>query len=150
MLWTEPAGVTPGKTRGSTHFSLIRFNETAYSEIRRFIVISNKGQYSQCIPIQTYRGQGTRKHGIVVEDHSLIYTGDEDDEPPELLPGERITKQPLRVEPTGSETLESASRVNFGKVYTVEHNVKVLDIGVVCPQHIYLLVNYFTDALTSV
>jgi len=80
----------------------------------------------------------------------MIYTGNSGDNPPELLPGEQITKQPLRVTPTGAETLESASRVNFGKVYTVEHNVKVLDIGVVAQEHVYLLINYFKDALTAV
>jgi hypothetical protein len=53
MLWTEPAGVTPGKTRGSTHFSLVRYGEHAYSEVRRFIVINNKGQYSQCMYVWT-------------------------------------------------------------------------------------------------
>jgi hypothetical protein len=39
MLWIEPAGqINPGQTRGSTHFSVVTYGETAYAEIRRFIV----------------------------------------------------------------------------------------------------------------
>jgi len=50
MLWTEPAGrVNPGRTRGSTHFSVVKYSETAYSEIRRFVVVRNKGAFSQCV-----------------------------------------------------------------------------------------------------
>jgi hypothetical protein len=50
MLWTEPAGqASPGRTRNSTHFSTVLFGEQVYSEIRRFIVIRNKGTFSQCM-----------------------------------------------------------------------------------------------------
>ena len=50
MLWTEPAGqANPGRTRGSTHFSVVKYSETAYSEIRRFVVVRNKGTFSQCV-----------------------------------------------------------------------------------------------------
>jgi hypothetical protein len=101
-------------------------------------------------PIQTYRGQGARKRGIIVSDHAIIYTGHSDDDAPPLLDGEAITKQALRVTPSGTEVLEPASRVNFGKVYTVEHNVKVLDIGVVDRNHHFLLIHYFNSALAAV
>lgn len=50
VLWTEPAGqVNPGLTRNSTHFSTVWFGEQAYSEIRRFVVVRNKGTFSQCM-----------------------------------------------------------------------------------------------------
>ena len=50
ILWTEPAGrVDPGRTRGSTHFSIVKYSETAYCEIRRFIIVRNKGAFSQCV-----------------------------------------------------------------------------------------------------
>jgi hypothetical protein len=41
-----------------------------------------------------------------------------------------MTKDPLEVDPERfDETLHPKSRLNFGKIYTVEHNVKVLPIG---------------------
>lgn len=94
-------------------------------------------------PVQTYRGQGATKVGVIVEDHAVIYTGGERDPPPSLLEGEGITKQALRVVADGNETLDECSRINFGKIYTVEHNVKVLNIGIIAPEHIYLLEYYW-------
>jgi hypothetical protein len=148
MLWTEPAGQTLGKTRGSTHYSVVRFQEGAYSEIRRFVVIQNKGTFSQCIPIQTYRGQGATKPGLIVGDHAMIYTGSRSDKPPQIFAGEEaMNKQALRVQPSYRESLDAASRINFGKPYAVEHNVKLAEIGLVCPDHEHLLVTYFMEAM---
>jgi hypothetical protein len=41
-----------------------------------------------------------------------------------------MTKEPLEVTPaTFDQRLDPMSRLNFGKIYTVEHNVKVLPVG---------------------
>ena len=41
-----------------------------------------------------------------------------------------MAKEPLEVVPENpSENLDYMSRLNFSKIYTVEHNVKVLPIG---------------------
>jgi len=76
----------------------------------------------------------------------MIYTGGPYDQPPPPIPGENLTKQAIRVESKYGERLEAASRVNFGKPYAVEHNVKVLEIGQVAQEHIHLLVTYFQQA----
>ncbi|KAF2106876.1 hypothetical protein BDV96DRAFT_606914 [Lophiotrema nucula] len=149
MLWTEPAGIAhPGSTRGSTHFSLNKFNETAYSEIRRFLVISNRKTFSQCVPIQTYRQQGAKKPGLIVHDHGIIHTSET---PPPPLEGDDLTKQPIRVQPSSgyqpTPQLDPASRVNYGKSYAVEHNVKVRDIGMVVERQLHLIISYFRDAM---
>ncbi|KAH6865203.1 hypothetical protein BKA58DRAFT_240862 [Alternaria rosae] len=145
MLWTEPAGqANPGKTRNSTHFSTVQYGETAFSEIRRFLVVRNKGDFSH--PIQTYRGRGAAKLGVRMCDHGVIHTSVD---PPNLLPGEELTKYSIQVRPTEGEKLESASRVNYGKAYAVEHNVKVLDVGLVIEPHRYLVKQYFDAAMLS-
>jgi len=147
MLWSEPAGeVSPGKTRGSTHFSTVRFGETVFSEIRRFIVIRNKGDFSSCIPIQTYKGQGATKPGLVMSDHGIVHTSDT---APNQIPGENLTKHPIKVIPNTAynDRLEPESRVNYGKPYVVEHNVKLLEVGMVCPNHLYLIAIYFDQAV---
>lgn len=42
----------------------------------------------------------------------------------------KMSKEPLEVEPARpDQKLDPMSRLNFGKVYTVEHNVKVLPVG---------------------
>ncbi|KAH8727752.1 hypothetical protein GQ44DRAFT_724818 [Phaeosphaeriaceae sp. PMI808] len=145
MLWIEPAGqANPGRTRNSTHFSTVSFGEQAYSEIRRFVVVRNKGNFSQCIPVQTYRNRGATKPGIVMQDHGIIHTTLQ---APNQLQGENLTKYSIRVQPTANETLEVASRINYGKAYAVEHNVKVLDIGMVVNEHRYLIESYFDSAM---
>jgi hypothetical protein len=45
------------------------------------------------------------------------------------LEGEKLFKQPIRVIPEENGSLAPQSRINFSKVYTVEHNVKVKNIG---------------------
>ncbi|OAG16551.1 hypothetical protein CC77DRAFT_382152 [Alternaria alternata] len=147
MLWTEPVGqANPGKTRNSTHFSTVLYGQTAFSEIRRFVVVRNKGDFSQCIPIQTYKGQGATKQGLIVDDHGVIHTTAS---APDLLPGEKLTKYSVQVQPYKDERLEPESRVNYGKAYAVEHNVKVLEVGMVLEGHRYLIQQYFDSAMRS-
>ncbi|CAN9439088.1 unnamed protein product [Alternaria alternata] len=143
----QPAGqANPGKTRNSTHFSTVLYGQTAFSEIRRFVVVRNKGDFSQCIPIQTYKGQGATKQGLIVDDHGVIHTTAS---APDLLPGEKLTKYSVQVQPYKDERLEPESRVNYGKAYAVEHNVKVLEVGMVLEGHRYLIQQYFDSAMRS-
>ena len=79
-----------------------------------------------------------------MSDHGVIHTSEM---APMLLPGEHLTKYSIRVQPTGNEELESSNRVNYGKAYAVEHNVKVLDIGMVVEGHRYLIESYFDAAM---
>jgi hypothetical protein len=74
----------------------------------------------------TYGGQATLKPGVKPEDHTIIYTSDR----PKLKPGEYLTNKALRMVPDNPrERLDPASRMNYAKLYTVEHNVKVYFIG---------------------
>lgn len=95
-------------------------------------------------PIQTYRGCGATKPGLVMRDHGIIYTTAS---PPDFIHGENFTKYAVRVIPTAGETLDPRSRVNYGKAYAVEHNVKVLDVGMVQETHRYLIQSYFDSAM---
>lgn len=79
-------------------------------------------------------------------DHGIIHTSLN---APNQVVGEQLTKYSIRVEPTKDEILHPASRVNYGKAYAVEHNVKVLDIGMVTQNHRYLLSQYFDAAMTG-
>ena len=92
-------------------------------------------------PILTYGGQGTNKPGVKAADHAIIYTGNVEPQP---LPGENgIHKRSVKVESTDPRgKLAPESRVNYSKVYTVEHNVKVCFIGRV---HNDSKATFFTD-----
>jgi len=80
----------------------------------------------------TYGGQGTRKKGVHAEDHAVIYTG----QAPIFKDGEQISKRSIRMVPKSSRhKLDPASRINYAKVYTVEHNVKVYFVGEIAEKH---------------
>jgi hypothetical protein len=92
-------------------------------------------------PILTYGRQGTNKRGVKAEDHAIIYTGEI--EPAPLLGETGIHHRSVRVDTKDSRgKLEPESRVNYSKVYTVEHNVKVCFIGKI---HEASVATFFTD-----
>lgn len=79
-------------------------------------------------PILTYGGQGTAKPGVKSGHHAIIYSTDS---PPSKLSEEpELGNTPIRIEVASPRhTFDPASRLNYAKVYTVEHNVKVCFVG---------------------
>lgn len=45
MLYTEPAGNAARMNELNDAFSIVRFGETVYSQIRRFVVVSVRRQF---------------------------------------------------------------------------------------------------------
>lgn len=87
-------------------------------------------------PISTYNRQGVAKEGINKSEHAVIYSGrsaPEMDRTERPRRGEQgVLAQPIRVDPDdASERLDSWSRLDFGKVYNIEHKVKVRSFGMV-------------------
>lgn len=79
-------------------------------------------------PIFTYGWQGTAKPGVKGNDHAIIYTSSH--APKELEGEKKLLKRPVRVNNiSDKEKLDKASRVNYSKVYTIEHNIRVCFIG---------------------
>ena len=80
----------------------------------------------------TYGGQGTAKSGVKREYHAIIFTGER--APKELKDEKKLSKKPIRViSDSPRHKLAVESRVNYSKLYTVEHNVKVCFIGKIHP-----------------
>ena len=80
----------------------------------------------------TYGGQGTLKKGVHAESHAVVYTS----KTPVMKPGEKITKKSIRMDPfSPRDKLDATSRINYAKLYTVEHNVKVHFVGKVVEKH---------------
>lgn len=76
-------------------------------------------------------------------EHAIIYTGNE---APKRLPEEkRLTKDPIRVMAVGDHQLEELSRINFAKIYLVEHNIKVLEVGEVASNHLRTFLKYWQN-----
>ncbi|KAK6401681.1 hypothetical protein LTR95_019160, partial [Oleoguttula sp. CCFEE 5521] len=87
-----------------------------------------------CAPINTYNGRGVSKPGVIKSDHAIIYSGRKcpDPDPAERPARGEAGMRPaaIRVDPDDKVTkLDPMSRIDFGKVHTVEHNVKVKPFG---------------------
>ena len=144
-LWIEPAGTT-SKDTDQRSFHTVGYGQLSYSKVRRFVVIRKRLHSCLCLAISTYSGRGVSKEDGRPQDHAMVYSSS--DLIPSPLPQEKITLDafPIIVEEP-SEALGPVSRLDFGKVYTVEHNVKVLRIGRIAPDHINRLQQCFADAM---
>lgn len=144
LLWHEPAGSDRGS---ATSFR----GENVYTSIRRMAVVRDD-IHGACwaIPIHTYGNKGVAKRGfnqIDIQGHAVIHmTGTA----PFTAPDEpRMTKNPIQVDPAQDQELEPMSRINFTKVHTVEHEVKVLNIGFVSKRSMPDFLKYWDEQRPS-
>lgn len=78
--------------------------------------------------IYTYQNRGVSKKNADASKHAIVYM---EGSQPAASPSEPATlSQALEVRPISDEhKLSPMSRLNFGKLFTVEHNVKVAHVG---------------------
>ncbi|GIZ45528.1 hypothetical protein CKM354_000869000 [Cercospora kikuchii] len=139
ILWSEPQG-NDKHSNASNHSEcsyVVAYGELAQVKIRRFIIFAQLAQHSLAVPILTYRGRGVENKGDNKADHGIVYTGLTAPQPfPKELPqqqGERgMVPIAIRVTPDDlTVKLAAASRINYAKIYTIEHNVKARAVGMV-------------------
>ena len=155
-LWSEPAGepnmgtdlvITSGVTSGM-------FGERIFSKVRRFVIVREGATYSIAAQIMTYGRRGVAKAAVVKSEHAIVHSGKI---PPTALADEEPKRGELGMLPgairvdldTHGDKLDPMSRVNFGRLYTIEHNLKVRSIGIVNRDCIGDLVRGFTKTLES-
>jgi hypothetical protein len=144
-LWTEPAGSTT-TTVDQRFYKETSYGELSFTKMRRFVVVRKRLHSCLCLAIYTYSGKGTAKNDVRPQDHAVVYV--HGSEEPALLPDEQSKKGafPIIIEEPG-ETIDPMSRLDFSRIYTVEHNVKVLKIGRISPDHHERLEKYFVESI---
>jgi hypothetical protein len=103
--------------------------------------------YMKRSPILTYGQQGVLKKGVHSEDHAVVFSSRKAG--PSLLELEKglMANKPIRIDlKDQSQKLDPLSRLNYAKIYTVEHNVKVLFIGRVAKNYEQEVIRAFNDA----
>jgi hypothetical protein len=129
-----------------------KYNQEVYSHIRRMVVVRGRHGYCWCIPINTYNHQGVAKKGLSTQDriaHCVIYM---DDTEPMIDPEEQglMVKKSIAVTAANPEQkLDRMSRLNFGKVYSVEWNVKVMNVGIVNADSMAAFTGYWRNEVTD-
>ncbi|KAL1986169.1 hypothetical protein VTN96DRAFT_6821 [Rasamsonia emersonii] len=133
--------------RDSDTFTSGRYGEKIYSSIRPMVVVKNFRRHSLCIAIWTYSGNGVAKKSVDPSSHAVVYNADSK---PYTHPKEpRMTKEPLAVKVSSPDLkLDQMSRINFNKIYTVEHNEKVLPIGKIARESLPKLKEYSRDVIS--
>lgn len=127
-----------------------RSGELLISKVLHFVVIREGDKYCIALPITTYSGRGLAQDGVVKSEHALIYTGSNS---PQLRPDELPSRgesgmrsQPIRVDPeTRMDRLDPLSRIDFGGVHQVSHNVKTKSMGFVSRESIRILQSHFSN-----
>ncbi|KAK4623991.1 hypothetical protein CLAFUW4_05682 [Fulvia fulva] len=160
VLWAEPMGETgtvitsaeqadPSVLRG-------RMGERVYSKVRRFVVVRASANYCSALPIATYGSQGVGKPGVKKSEHAIIHTGRDAPSPqaseaPARGAGESpMRSMPIRVVPDDPrELLDPLSRIDFGKIHTVQHNIKARPMGMVHPSSMNALTSQFDSVWAS-
>ncbi|RMZ14880.1 hypothetical protein D0860_01902 [Hortaea werneckii] len=132
--WATPADTTASAR--STGLDLGDSGSQAFSRVRRFIVVRSGPGYCSAIPIVTYGGKGVAKTGVNKSEHCITYTGAQVPNPlRQELPirGEPPMQPiPIRVIPDNvTEKLDSTSRIDLGRVSTLQYNIKVKAFGTV-------------------
>ncbi|KAH8597189.1 hypothetical protein B0O99DRAFT_592936 [Bisporella sp. PMI_857] len=148
-MWFEPAGTgTEDEHIESTSYTFPTKAGQVFHKVRHFIVVKEKPGHSICVALNTYGGQGTMKHGIHPIDHAAVFPSTK--KRATLREGERLDKKEFSiVVENPQEKIDPMSRINFGKIYTVEHNVKVCKVGRIHQNDLPSLIKYFAESITG-
>ncbi|QDS69644.1 hypothetical protein FKW77_009164 [Venturia effusa] len=143
VLWTEPAGDThrPGMQHA---FSVLAAGNRVFTERRRFVVVRRVNNYhSSCVPISTYGYRGAVDRPDMAY-HSIVFSRSGAEPAP--FSGEIFNNYAMPVDVLGDQQLHPASRINYSKTYTVEHNVQIKKLGKVQREFTPYLVEYWKQA----
>jgi ankyrin repeat protein len=143
VLWTEPASPN-ASTTDQPFLSEVSHGQRSFTKFRRFVVLRGRLRSSLCLALHTYTGQGALKNDVRAEDHAIVF--DQSRSHPVPLPGEAINIDPfpLIFEHLG-EQIDLTSRLDFGRIYTIEHNIRVMSIGRISPEHLERLDRCFME-----
>ena len=91
--------------------------------------------------ISTHGSQGATKKGIIQNDQCIVYTGPI--APAKLAMEKKMHKDPIQMIPINpQEKLDPLSRTDLAKIFPVEHNVKLREVGMVSNAHLKKLIAY--------
>ncbi|CAN9130125.1 unnamed protein product [Alternaria alternata] len=128
--WTEPSGSSG----------------TPFTKAARFVVVRPGSTFSVCLRISTYSGQGTTKPGVIANQYAAVIP--QGNQVVLHEKGEDLSKEPIEIKVENPDVdVNVMSRINFAKPYTIEHNVKVRNIGRVVGDSVKKLERYFAESL---
>lgn len=149
--WFEPGGQDAVSRRADLDYTkecLAFHGEKPYARFRWFIVVRKRLHHSLCFSItsssvkgQTPTSRGRPRDFVVLYSASVV-------EPPVPFPEEGIVRKPIAVIiEDGEQFISPFARLDCGRIYTVEDNLKVMKIGRVQPDSLPDLEAYFKESV---
>jgi hypothetical protein len=122
--------------------------EKPFAKFKWFVVVRKRLHHSLCFTITTFNGRGATKTSRGrARDFVVLYPAVI--EPPDPYPEEGIERDPLAVIiEEGQQFLSPAARVDCGRIYTVEDNLRVMKIGRIHPQSLEDLEAYYRESVS--
>jgi len=115
------------------------------AKIRWFVVVKRRLYHSLCFTVTTYAGKGaSRTSRSRAGDHAVLFRANVQPEPP--YDDEDITRDPIAIIIEDAEYyISPIARLDCGRIYTVEDNLKVAKVGRVHPNSLSSLEQYYRD-----
>ena len=125
VLWSEPAGDTRALVTFEPGISTARFGERVHSKVRLFVVIREGDTYCSALSIVSYSHQGVAKRGVKKSEHGIVHSGRTAPEASEAEAPQRgeepMRSDAIRINPDDqADPLHPMSRIDYGKVYTIQ------------------------------
>ncbi|RSL74690.1 hypothetical protein CEP51_011483 [Fusarium floridanum] len=138
IMCPEPAATATGTSIIIEERGFHNQHGQIWTHFRLFIVVATDYGHSQCVPINTYGRKACTKQGVKPNHHGIVC---EVGHRPTLLSNEpELGFAPIHVQIHEiGEKIRRECRVNYSKLTTVEHNVKVLFIGRVVPEDLAIV-----------
>ncbi|KAK4248700.1 hypothetical protein C7999DRAFT_30813 [Corynascus novoguineensis] len=117
------------------------------AKYRWFVVVRRRLHHSLCFRVATYGGKGASKlaRGRAA-DFVVLYRANI--EPAAPYPDEEISRPPIAIIiETPGQYISPIARLDCGRIYTVEDNLKVAKIGRVHPSHLSSLDDYYKESV---
>jgi hypothetical protein len=90
--------------------------------------------------------QGVASSDVIKDQHGIIYTGQEPEPYEDELPSEEESSMLPSVQVQNvfpEDCMHRCARINYAEVFTVEHDVKVYEVGDIQPSHLAVLRDNF-------
>lgn len=108
-------------------YTRVHTGQWVYSKSMWWVVVQPYPQHCSCLPIKTYRGQGTTKPGAEADHHAILYDSREEKATP-LLEEASLSAYAVVLNSDGNH-IDATTRVDFSKVTPIENYRKRRIIG---------------------
>jgi hypothetical protein len=150
-VWFEPGGHRAPIGRGNMEYTQdcpAFYTEKPFAKFRWFVVVRKRLHHSLCFSITTFGRRGATKASRGrSKDFVVLFSAGVD--PPKAYPEENIVRDPIALIIEDNEQFISpTARLDCGRIYTVEDNLKVMKIGRVHPDYLPRMDEYFAESVS--